>query len=247
MPTYPNSATALTILNNVADEMAIDISTSDPYSGSLEGDRQLRALLSTAGRELLSMYDWQILRKVYEFTTTPTDTGNYALPTDWSRIMNQSGWDTSEELPLYGPLSPQQWSTLVSRAVVSTTTLGFRITGGEILIYPYNPVGVTRTLRFEYVSNTWVLADDGITFKTAPNSPSDLILYDQTLTEKLLKYKWLQAKGFDATAAWQDFQDRYDALTGQEKGATILSTNCTGGGFPLINAWRNTSDTNFGG
>jgi hypothetical protein len=46
--------------------------------------------------------------------------------------------------------------------------------------------------------------------------------------------KWLEAKGFDSSAATRDFMVQYDIRTGSSKGANILNMAAQRGGYPYI-------------
>jgi general stress protein CsbA len=245
MVTYPTTVTtADVVINRVAAEVGL-VPVVDPLGSSDASFVQLVHLLNTAGDELAVLYNWEAMRREHTITTAAIDTGNYALPTDFDRIVDNSAWDRTSDLPMYGPLSAQDWQALLGRAVTNLINLGWRITEGEFQVYP-TPVGVVADIYFEYQSNNWIVATDGTTYKNSVTVNSDVILFNRVLISRYLKLKFLMAKGLDATAAQDDFNQMFDMLTGQDKGAGTLSAGADNGSYPFINAYRNIGNSNFG-
>tara|TARA_R110000824_G_scaffold95438_3_gene229524 strand:+ start:9282 stop:10025 length:744 start_codon:yes stop_codon:yes gene_type:complete len=246
MVTYPTTTTtADEILNTVAAEVGLE-EVSDPVGSADASYKQLVRLLNVAGDELSVMYNWEVLRREHTFTTAAADVGNYALPTDFTHIVDSTVWDRTEDEPMFGPLSAQEWQALLGEDTTTISTLGWRIMGGEFYVYPYNPVGLIRAVYFEYVSNNWIVATNGTTYKNKVTVNSDVILYNRLLISRYTKLKFLLARGLDANAAQDDFNQMFELLSGQDKGAPVLNVGASSGPFPLINAWRNIGDSNFG-
>jgi hypothetical protein len=147
---------------------------------------------------------------------------------------------------MFGPLSAQEWQALKGRTVTNLINLGWRIMDGQFQIYPNNPVGIVADLFFEYQTNNWVVATDGTTYKKKADVNTDVILYDEVLITRYLKLKFLLAKGLNASGAQDDFNQMYDMLTGQDKGAGTLSAGADSNSYPFINAYRNIGNSNFG-
>ena len=92
--------TANTIINRVAVEVGLTAVT-DPVADADPAFKQLTGLLTAAGQELVELHQWQVLRQEYEFTTVAaTDTGIYDLPADFSYMIDQSGWDQTNNVPI---------------------------------------------------------------------------------------------------------------------------------------------------
>lgn len=246
MVAYPTTATtADAILNKVAAEVGLT-PVSDPFGSSDASFIQLKYLLNTAGDELAALYPWQVLSREHNVLTTAVDVGNYPLPTDFARIVDNTAWNRTEDLPMFGPLSSQEWQALQGRAVTNIINLGWRINEGEINIYPYNPVGIVADLYFEYISNCWLVATNGTTYKNEATVNTDIILYDRTLISRYVKLKFLMARGLDASGAQDDFNQIYEMLTGADKGAGTLNAGNDTTTYPFINAYRNIGNSNFG-
>jgi hypothetical protein len=175
------------------------------------------------------------------------DTGSYDLPADYAYMTDQTGWQINTHWPLVGPLSPQDWALLKGRMITTATIAsGFRLFQNKFELWPQPPVdGIV--INMEYISRNWAVEQGD------PNIPvseittgSNIVLYEPILIKKFLKVKWLDAKGFDSSAARLDFDTIYQSRTGKDTGAQILSAGGGRGGIPLLNMWTNVPNTGFG-
>lgn len=238
--------TASNILNRVAAEVGLQPVT-DPYSSADPSFIQLRYLLNTAGEELLMAYPWELITKETSITTADTDSGDYPLPADYFSMINQTGWERSNNVPLMGPLSPQDWQYLLGRDLVNQTIYAsFRLNEGLFRIFPQPPPN-GLDIHYEYLSKNWVQDGTQPTIqKSEVTQGSDQPLYDRTLISRYLKVKFLESKGFDTTKAQDDLNNVFGWLTGKDKGAPVLSAGGGFRGFPYLNGYSNVPDTGFG-
>lgn len=239
-------ATANDILNRVAAEVGVEPVT-DPYSSNDPTFVKLRYLLNIAGEELVEAYPWEHLQSEHQIVTdaATNPTAEYALPADFSRMINQTGWERSQRVPLGGPLSPQDWAYLKGRQLASNTLYAsFRISEGLFKIYP-SPPPDGLDINFEYIRNTWVRSGtEPFDYFTEATDGSQTILFHRTLISRYLKVKFLEATGFDTTKAQDDFTQIFTFLTGTDKGAPVLNA----GGrrtYPYLGI-GNVPDTGFG-
>ena len=237
--------TANQCLNRVAAEIGV-APVVDPFASVDPTFVQLRYLLNTAGEELYQAYPWELLNRSHQITTSALDTGDYDLPDDFGYMINQTGWERDQNVPLWGPLSPQDWTYLLGRDLVNQTIYAsFRLSEGKFKLFPQPPPD-GLDVNFEYISCAWV--SDGevpVTYKKECTVGSDIPLFDKTLITRYTKVKILEAKGFDSTKAQDDFNQTFSFLTGLDKGAGILNMGRSRG-FPYLNAWRNVPDTGYG-
>ena len=239
------TATANTILNRVAAEVGIQ-PVVDPYASQDPVFVQLQFLLNTAGEELRYAHQWEFLTKSHQILTTDTDTGSYPLPADFGYMINQTGWERAENVPLGGPLSAQDWTYLRGRDLASSTLYAsFRIAEGNFNIYPIPPPN-GLDINFEYQTINWV-SDGQVNpvFSDSVLNGSDVPLFDRTLITRYVKLKYLEASGFDTVKAQADFNQIFSFLTGFDQGAGILNAGRGGRNFPYLSV-LNTPDTNFG-
>jgi hypothetical protein len=208
---------------------------------------QLRNILTAAGQELLGLHEWQRLIKAHTITTVvPPDTGEYDLPADFGFMIDQTGWTPTNRLPLGGPLSPQDYTYLLNTNLASSTIyVSFRQAQGKFIVLPQPPPDAT-VLNFEYISRWWVA--DALTptvlEKDTPNANDDVVLFEPVLIRKFLKLRFLEAKGFDTTAAVGQFNSVFMQWTGKDISAPVLSM-ARMRVFPYLN-WRNIPETNYG-
>lgn len=243
MPRYD---TAANVINLAASECGLT-AVADPYTSLDPAFIQLKNLLTQAGREMIALHDWQRLIKTHTITTVvPPDTGDYDLPADFGRMIDQTGWTPTNRLPLGGPLSPQDWTYLVNTNLASSTVyVSFRQAQGQFKVLPQPPpTGIV--MNFEYISRYWVAtaAAPTVLAKDAPTAADDVILYEPILITKFLKLRFLEAKGFDTVAASKQFEVAFMQWTGNDISAPTLSMARLRV-FPYLN-WRNVPETNYG-
>jgi len=167
----------------------------------------------------------------------------YPLPSDWLKQIPATEWDRSNRWPLLGPQSAQDWQSFKSGIVYAGPRLRFRIQGGTLSINP--PPAANVNLAFEYISNAWALAADGVTYKTKFTNDSDTFIYDDSLMLSGVKLRWLQTKGFDYTAAYKEYMDYLAICKAQDKSAPTLSLAPMSGSVLLTN--RNIPDGSWHG
>ena len=237
-------ATANDILNQVGVEVGLD-PVADPFSSNDQSYSQLKYLINTAGEELSQLYPWEFLRDEGTITTV-ADQAAYALPTDFLYLMNQTVWDRTNDKIVRGPLSPQEWAKRsASELAGDTLNRYFRLTEDQFHLYP-TPSASGDDIKFEYIGRNWVLdGDDGVTYKDSVVSGGDTPRFNRTLMGRMLKVKFLEAKGFDSSKAQADLNQAFALLTARNKAAPILSTAPRrGSGF--LNA-GNVPETGYGG
>lgn len=147
--------TAGTIVNDTAVEVGLTAS-SDPFASTDPNFIQLRGLLKSLGRELWRRKRWTWLQQVYTFTSV-TNQARYDLPADFGFMIEQTGWNRTNRLPLGGPLSPQLWEYLKARLVGVVFTVLFRPVNRQLWLYPDTSTPGSYVIAFEYLSRYWVI------------------------------------------------------------------------------------------
>lgn len=211
---------------NIINDAAIQLGlwsepVESPYTSADLLVTQMRALLKSAGRDLVRRYQWTHLLKQHTFTTV-NGTETYALPEDFNRVLNQTEWNRTTRLPLGGPLTPQGWQFLKALQTVGTVQFFYRIEGNTIRMNP-TPTGVA-TVALEYVSDYWVGAAGGTTgVSNAPENSDDTILLDSQMMVHRMRRDFLRAKGMDSGAATADYEDALALAMGNDGAAAVLS------------------------
>jgi len=241
--TIQTSASVNEIINTVAAEVGLTPSV-DPYSSADDNFVQMRYLINSVVKQLVRSYDWEFLQKEHLISVPVGSVGEFDLPLDFVRMIDQTGWERTNRNPITS-LSAQQWQYLKGRDLVSETIyVNFRLAQGKFNIFP-SPTPAGLEIAFEYVSNLSVLSGDSGTPAKAILTGGDIPLFDSYLMECALKVKFLNAKGFDSNAAQLELVEVYEQITAGDKSAPILNAGRGNHGARLLNTF-NTSDTNYG-
>lgn len=238
--------TAEDVINRAAIELGLSES-SDVFASTDPKIVQLRGLLNTCGQDLVEAFEWEYLRAEHNITTDAADSGAYDLPDDFGYIINQTAWDRTDNVPMASSLSPQQWQYLKGRDFANSTIyLGFRLFGDKFNVYPDNPVPDAQEIYFEYISRYWVqLAASSSPDSDVVTANGDIVLFKPTMIVQYLRYKFLDAKGFDSSSALGAFSKAFLQATGGNKGAPILNAGQRLTGIPLLD-YRNIPVTDYG-
>ena len=240
--------TVQTIINRTAVEVGLSESP-DPVGGTNETFIQLRGLLTSAGQELCDLNAWPELLRRYSVTKDKLSNvpGSYFLPDDFNYMVDQTGWDLTNNMPVAGPLSPQQWSFLKGTGTNQKTIYAsFRQADGKIDLTP-NPLPEGEEISFAYISRDWLLEETGSDIRLdSINANQNVCLFDPLLIIKFLKLKFLQAKGFDSAAAGMEFDTLLGSRIGKSTGAPILRAGGDYSGIRYITPYGNTRDSGYG-
>lgn len=241
MADFNRVETAGNIVNRVLSSLGLPTYAS-PSAATDKTCQQMWNLLTECGQDLISEYNWQALIRTQTITT---DSGTeYALPEDWERYIDSTGWNNTGRLPLIGPLNPQQWRMLQARQLGGTTLrLQYVIRDSQIELY-FAPTP-SQTLQIDYISRGWVQdASDTTVYRDHPENDADKVLYRPRLMITYLKYRWRQAKGFEATDAEKEYKDALAAAKYADAPKSDLQLNSRAG-FPYLN-YNNMPDTRYG-
>ena len=238
-------------VNKIVNEVAVQVGLGevvDVFATTDPAFKQLISLLTTGLQTLLEDCEWNTLIRSYQLTTSEGDTGRYELPSDFAYMIDQTGWERSENVPLIGPVSSQDWTFLLGRDLVSSTIYAsFRFDQNEFYIFPNDPVVPGININFEYISRNLIkIADAPTTFTDEAVTGADIVMFPPNLVKQQLKMLFLTAKGFDSRAATADFNKSIAVWMGRDKGAGVLSASRGRYDNYLLNGFRNTRDTGYG-
>ena len=97
----------LTICQNAALEIGLPEPTSI-VSSTGQTEKELLKFVLRVGEDVRLLYTWPQLRKSTTITLVDGQ-ANYALPSDFDRHLYETHWDRTNQWPLIGPLTPQEW------------------------------------------------------------------------------------------------------------------------------------------
>jgi len=242
-----NDSTLSAIVQNVAQFCSFSTPT-DPAGDTDPAVVQMVQSVNLAGLDLLGMADWQELTKTHTISIVASSSGQsergFSLPEDFYEFVDQTQWNSTQQWPAIGPISPQFWQQLLIRKTLPTLSFYWQVRGNELFIL--SPPTSAQTLSFFYQSIAWVRDQDNANlYKNRATKNGDVILLDSYLVTLLARVKWLEMKGLDSSAAMRDFQLNFENRKGNEKGASVLTMTRTYA-FPYIQPLANTPDTGFG-
>ena len=244
----PKGSTLLEIVNMVARSVGHPLTTSVPTSQD-EAIQRLQYYANLACTQLTYMANWQILSKtcVLEIVADTADQREKAfpLPLDFKAMTDDTHWNRSTQLPAVGPVNAQDWQWLVVRNAKITTRFLWRIRDGMLWVKSPPPPGSPQPLSFEYTSKYWAVSGDTGEGIEGMESDEDYHVFNPQMVILYTRAKWFENEGYDASAAFADFQKSFLYESGTDKGATSLSI-VPGMGYPYINAIRNIPDTGYG-
>ena len=126
----------------------------------------------------------------------------YTFPADFDRLVDDTQWDKTQNWPIYGPESPQQWQWLKSGFVASTPIYRFRQMGGLFQIWA--PMVQDDYSGFEYISNYWVGVSTPLTLsKTSFTVDTDVCVFPDRLMISGLKYRFAEMEGLERAVAYE--------------------------------------------
>ena len=227
MANFSRYLTVTEVLNFAATESGLTPIT-DPLGSQDASFVQLRTLLTFAGRELVTAYPWQILRREGTRVFNYGDASTIALPDGFDRLIDQTAWERDRNTPVGGPFSPQEWQAIQGAAVtLLPATVSWYLDQDVLRITPSVPATGTdpyATIYYHYISRGWVR--DGTTstiYRDYPSAGADFVLYDPTLIVKLLKLRFLGAKGFDTTDISNQVTQAFQAAVSKDTPGSVLS------------------------
>ena len=144
----------------------------------------------------------------------------YAMPSDYARIVDKTQYNKSNRWSVIGPKDAQEWQWLKSSYITTGPRMRFRMIGGKFTIWPQP--GSNLVLGFEYVSNAWVRSSAGVG-KDKFSADDDTSIFPDALLVLGTKLKFYEIKGFDTTALNADYVREFNKYASTEAGSDTLS------------------------
>ena len=121
----------------------------------------------------------------------------YAMPSDYDRLIDRTDWSKTQHWEMLGPETAQQWQWLKSGFISTGPRLRYRILGSTFQIFP--PQTTALYLGFEYMSNQWVgtAANTALTLASY-TADTDVSVFPDSLMITGLKWRWATEKANNA-------------------------------------------------
>jgi hypothetical protein len=188
-------------------------SLGQPVPNSIQGSadagvRQMLELLNDEGRGLSERFDWQAIIGEATFTTAAQeDQGSLTTIIGATRsyryILNDTMFNRDRREPVCGPNSPIDWQLAKTLGLTGPFTT-YRIRGDRLLFNSAPAAG--EHIYFEYISENWATAADGVTYKSAITKDDDVFLLRSDLLLSGLKWRWRKAKSLDYTEEFNEYE-----------------------------------------
>lgn len=177
-------------------------------------DQQIQQILALLGAILEDLTDenWTGLSQEAVFTTTGAESQGLLTvlaPNGFQFILPETLFDRTLRLPLYGPLSAEDWQAFKALPT-SGPFYKYRVARGELLFSPVPPND--HTCAFEYQSSFIVQSADG-TAKPLPTADTDVFNVPDKVILAGLRWQWKYEKGLEYA---EDFR-RYETFRNNAK------------------------------
>lgn len=232
--------TCLQIVRTVAPRLGI--ATPNTATGSTDLQiQQLLAFVNQEGQELAARYDWQALTYPVTFSAVAVEAqGNIEdLIEDnigalsFRKVINDAMWNLTTRTRITGPLNSVQWNL----ATASSTAVGpwseYRIRLNNLYLYP--APSANDQIRFEFITDDWVISGSGDARKSAFTADDDLCLLNARLVELGTMWRWKSAKGLEYSQDFQNYENAVlDAMAGDKAGTIVrMDGHMNENGYPF--------------
>lgn len=208
------------VLQQVADEVGVTRPSVNAPVAADTSTQQFVALLKRAGEELIRGFDWSVLLTSGTISTVDGQEA-YDMPDDFARFVDETQWNSSTRMPLFGPLNQPNWSQNEFGMVNVGPFFQQQLRGNVLYLQP-TPSSVA-TINFYYVSKNWIYSGGGTTTASTFGLDADTFLFREDLLAQSLKWRWLRAKRL----SYDEEKDEFDRLLiearAEDRGARTLS------------------------
>jgi hypothetical protein len=178
-------------------------------TNALDSSRQAKALLNWTARDIImrgGSFGWEELRSEGTFTTTAVElqTNVRTDYPDYYKIIDNTMWNHTQQRRIFGPVSVQTWRRYQADTV-APATLTYYMRGNEILFAGTPQDG--ETVYYEYVSKHPFQATGGGATKELLTAEDDEVLLDRYMFVLGLRWRYLQAKGFEYGETFRQYED----------------------------------------
>lgn len=209
----------LQIVQAVTGELKIEVTPTVVISSTDSEVQLIRSLVIAACDELTQDYDWEQLITIGSFNTVAGQSA-YPLPSDFVRLLDNTLWNATQHLIIFGPQSPERWARLTRGVVNSGPRYQFRLQGNNFNFVPVP--GDANNIQYDYVTSAYVIDAGTGAQKRDFESDADRTIFSDRLLIDCVKLKYMETNGFDTTAVYQDFmRSLTSSRSGNTNGGTL--------------------------
>lgn len=214
----------LTTIQTACRRLAIPVPTAIVSSTNSQV-LQLWELANVEGTELSERYDWSILVRQTNFTTTATEDQVGSVPSDFGHYIIDTMYNRTTTRKCYGPLTSADWQYAKSYPIYTSINPQIRIVqpssdgtiAGYVKFIPNPDAG--NSVYYEYALRYWVVATAGVTpTKQAFTVDTDFSILDERIVTKGLVWRFKQAKGFEYGQDFAEYEQMIARAQAQDGG-----------------------------
>ena len=158
--------------------------------------------------------------------TTQASTDEYALPSDFKAILNDSMWDDTNNRKVFGPISVTEWEYFKNTDITEQSlTRYMRIfksaSGNNRVFYLYPTPDSVATINYEYLSNALAQSSGG-TAQEVFLADTDTGLLDEDTVALGFKWRILKSRGLPYAEEFRDYESAVEDSI-NDTGAGIIS------------------------
>lgn len=218
--------TLLQIITDASVELGLTPPTT-VVGSTINTVARMLAMSNAEGADLAESADWTVLQRLHSFATVAS-TDEYALPSDYSRLLHDTEWDRTTAAPIVGPLTPQVWQTIKSGSIGSVTASNryriMRSTSATSRKFVVDPTpSAVETLVFEYISNGWCSNAAGSSVADVWAADTDLSLLDHRLMVLGVIVRFKRSVGLDFASEADEYAQVFTRKKAQDRPAPSLS------------------------
>ena len=182
------------------------------------------ALVNRSIKEVAKRTQWSGIT-IRGAITTVASQAEYALPSDFKGLINETLWDDSNDRQIIGPVSAKDWEFLKNSNTIPSWTSYFRIlrsASSNNNVFHFFPVpDAVYNYYYEYKSNGLAQSSGG-TVQTVYLADTDVGLLDEDVIA--LGYKWriLKSRGLPYAEEFRDYEIAIEDAS-QDSGAATIS------------------------
>ncbi len=223
---------------------AVQVQTWQGYGTGLPNNSIVTAVSNADPNSVVTLSQPATSTGTGTFTFGQSD---YALPSDFQRVIDNTIWDRSRFWAMRGPQSPQQWqlykSSVIGRASIQRRFRFREISGAQHFSIDPVPTDNGSALVFEYVSNAWCKSSAG-TKQTTWEADTDIGILDEYLIQLGVRWRMLRRLGFSYMEERDEYDREVQKAMAKDGGQAILDLT-PNDQLSLIGPW-NLPETGYG-
>ena len=160
---------------------------------------------------------------------TVASQAEYALPSDYKSIINETLWDDTNDRQIIGPVSAKDWEFLKNSNTIPSWTSYFRIfrsASSNNNVFHFFPIpDAVYNYYYEYKSNGLAQSSGG-TVQTVYLADTDVGLLDEDVIALGFKWRILKSRGLPYAEEFRDYEISIEDAA-SDSGADTISMGGT--------------------